>query len=64
MPCATLSLAECAEMVGVSTRLLYKLIERGEGPPLIRLGRRIIIRRESAEQWLSAREDRPAPLNP
>jgi excisionase family DNA binding protein len=62
MPCATLSLAEFAEMIGVSKRLVYKLVERDDGPPLIRLGRRVLIRREAAEQWLVAREARSAPL--
>ena len=62
MPCATLSLAEFAEMVGVSKRLVYKLVKSNDAPPLMRVGRRVLIRREAAEQWLAAREGRHAPL--
>ncbi len=56
MSCATLSLSEFAQMVGVSKRLIYKLVEQGDAPPLIRIGRRVLIRREAAERWLAERE--------
>ena len=56
---ATVSLSEFADMLGVSKRLVYKLIERDDAPPLIRIGRRVLIRREAAEQWLSERETQP-----
>jgi excisionase family DNA binding protein len=57
----TLTLAEFAEMVGISRRFVYSLIERGEAPPLIRIGNRVFIRREAAERWLAARETPHAP---
>jgi excisionase family DNA binding protein len=57
----TLTLAEFAEMVGISRRFVYSLIERGEAPPLIRIGNRVFIRREAAERWLAARETHHAP---
>ena len=57
----TLSLSEFADMLGVSKRLVYKLIEQHDAPPLIRVGRRVLIRREAAERWLTEREGQHAP---
>jgi predicted DNA-binding transcriptional regulator AlpA len=42
--------------IGISIRTFYVLQERNEGPPLTRIGRRVLIRRESGEQWLRDRE--------
>ena len=53
---ATVSLSEFADMLGVSKRLVYKLIDRDDAPPLIRIGRRVLIRRDAAERWLIERE--------
>src|SRR4051812_34892347 len=53
---STISLSEFADMLGVSKRLIYKLIDRNEAPPLIRVGRRVLIRREAAERWIIDRE--------
>jgi excisionase family DNA binding protein len=50
----TISLTEFADMLGVSKRLIYKLIDRNEIPPLIR--------REAAERWLAEREGQRAPV--
>jgi excisionase family DNA binding protein len=57
----TVSLSEFADMLGVSKRLVYKLIDRDDAPPLIRIGRRVLIRREAAERWLIDREGQRAP---
>jgi excisionase family DNA binding protein len=43
-------------MLGISKRLVYKLIKRDDAPSLIRIGRRVLIRREAAERWLAERE--------
>jgi len=51
----TISLSEFADMLGV-----YKLIAQHDAPPLIRIGRRVLIRREAAERWLTEREGRHA----
>ena len=51
-----LSIAAAAAIIGVSKRHLEKIIARGEGPPVIRLGRRAIIRRSSLGRWLDERE--------
>ena len=58
----TVTLSEFADMLGVSKRLVYKLIDRNEAPPLIRIGRRVLIRREAAERWLTERESQHAPV--
>jgi len=42
--------------VGISVRTFYALVGRGEGPPIIKIGRRTVIRREAADQWLKDRE--------
>jgi excisionase family DNA binding protein len=51
-----LTIAAAAAIIGVSKRHLEKIIARGEGPPVVRLGRRAIIRRISLERWLDERE--------
>ena len=51
-----LTLAEAADVLRVSLRHLYSLMAKGEGPPVIRLGRCRIIRREALDQWLVERE--------
>ena len=49
----------CAR-VRISRRTFYTLLERGEAPPIIRIGRRRLIRRATAEAWLRAREQTAA----
>jgi excisionase family DNA binding protein len=50
------SIAEFCRSIGISRRSLYGLLDRGEGPPTIRIGRRRVIRREAADAWLRSRE--------
>ncbi len=51
-----LTLAEAADALRVSPRHLQTLFRRGDGPPVIRLGRRRVIRREALDRWLAKRE--------
>ncbi|WP_393958821.1 helix-turn-helix domain-containing protein [Methylorubrum sp. POS3] len=51
-----LTLAEAAEATRISRRHLQALLQLDEGPPVIRLGRRLIIRREALQAWLVSRE--------
>jgi excisionase family DNA binding protein len=51
-----LTIAAAAAIIGVSKRHLEKIIARDEGPPVIKLGRRSIIRRETVSRWLAERE--------
>jgi len=54
------SVPEFCRRVSISPRLFYVLQERGEGVPVTRIGRRVVIRHEAAEAWLQQREDAAA----
>lgn len=47
---------EFCKVVGISARTFYTLREKRKAPPIIRLGRRTLIRVEAAQQWLKKRE--------
>jgi excisionase family DNA binding protein len=51
-----LTIGEVAAAIRISRRHLHKLMQNGSGPPVIRLGRRKIIRREALRQWLVEQE--------
>jgi excisionase family DNA binding protein len=53
-----LTISEAAAAIRISRRHLQNLLRQGEGPPVIQLGRRRIIRREALSHWLQAREGR------
>lgn len=57
----SLSVREFCHSVGISQRTFWNLRERGEGPPIVRVGRRVLIRIEAAETWLKTLEGRPDP---
>jgi excisionase family DNA binding protein len=50
-----LTLPELARWLRVSERHVQRLLETGDGPPSIRLGRRIIFNRLAVQQWLETR---------
>ena len=51
---------ETAARDAMSLRHLQRLIAKGEGPPIIRLGeRRIAIAEEDNDQWLASRRRLP-----
>ena len=58
MPQASLvfSTKEFCEEARISVRHLYSLLAKGEGPRVIRLGRRVLIARDTATRWLMDRE--------
>lgn len=47
----TLSVAEAAQVVGVSTRYMYDLVKT-EGFPTIRVGKRLLVSAKGLERWL------------
>jgi predicted DNA-binding transcriptional regulator AlpA len=49
------TLPELALWLRVSERHVQRLLETGDGPPSIRLGRRIIFHRVAVQRWLDAR---------
>lgn len=54
----TLGVADFCRSVGICKRTYYTLKSRGEGPPEVRIGRRVVIRREAVDTWLREREGR------
>jgi predicted DNA-binding transcriptional regulator AlpA len=42
---------------GISRALLYKLLQAGNGPKIIKVGRRTLITNEAAEEWRRSREN-------
>jgi excisionase family DNA binding protein len=51
-----ITISEAADAIRVSRRHLQTLLKKGDGPPVVRLGRRMIIRSEALRQWLAERE--------
>ena len=51
-----LTIKQFCKDVGIAVRTFYVLRTRGEAPPVVRIGRRVVIRRAAAEAWLAARE--------
>ena len=46
------SVREFCKMVGISPRTFYTLRKRGAAPPLLRIGRRTLIRAAAIDLWL------------
>lgn len=55
-PALAMSVGQFCEAVGVCKRTYYNLVDRGEAPPVVRVGRRVLIRPEAARAWLADRE--------
>jgi excisionase family DNA binding protein len=55
-----LSMNDAAEILAISRRHLAFLIARGDGPPIVRLGGRVLIRPDSLAAWLDQREQQAA----
>lgn len=51
-----LSLNEAAKAAGISRKTLSRRIKDGSGPAIIRIGRRVVIRQSSFDQWLQSLE--------
>jgi len=51
-----LRVPQVAQILGVSRRVCYDLMNRGLLPGVLRAGRRIYIRRRVLERWLSGRD--------
>jgi predicted DNA-binding transcriptional regulator AlpA len=44
------------QAVGISERTFWSMKQAGTAPPVVRIGRRVLVRRAAAEQWLRDRE--------
>lgn len=47
------SVAEFAEVLGISRGLAYQLVKSPEGPQVARVGSRILIPKKALENWLN-----------
>lgn len=47
----TISVAEAADVVGISVRYMYDLVKT-EGFPTIQVGRRLLVSAKGLERWL------------
>lgn len=48
-----MSTRELAAMIGLGEITLQQMRHRGEGPPFVKLGRRVIYRRADVDAWLA-----------
>ena len=51
-----MNVPEFCKAVGISKRTFWNLAKRGEAPPVVRIGRRVVIRLEAADDWLRGLE--------
>ncbi|MGF9964260.1 helix-turn-helix domain-containing protein [Bacillus rhizoplanae] len=51
----TLNVQEIANYIGVSRDLIYKMVRMNE-IPFIRVGKRLLFRKESIDKWLLSQE--------
>jgi excisionase family DNA binding protein len=49
---ALLTREEAAALIRVEPRTLDRAIARGEGPPILRIGKRVLIRRSDFDAWI------------
>lgn len=52
-----LTLEHAAAMAGVSLRTLYRRIAAGEGPAVVRRGKRAYVSETAAREWLAQRAE-------
>jgi predicted DNA-binding transcriptional regulator AlpA len=50
---------ECARWLGISPRTLARLEVQRVGPPRIKVGKKVLYRREAVLQWLASKETAP-----
>ena len=55
------AVADVADLLRTSPKAIYAMVERGQIPGVIRIGRRLLFRRESLLQWLSEKSGTPSP---
>jgi excisionase family DNA binding protein len=55
------TVADVARLLRTSHKATYAMVERGQIPGVIRVGRRLLFRRESLLQWLSEKSGTPSP---
>lgn len=48
-----LKVPEAATLLNISRSMLYALLARGEGPPVVRLGRSVRVDRGALQAWIA-----------
>jgi hypothetical protein len=51
------SVDQFCRFVGISRTLFYAVQRQGNGPALTRIGRRVLIAKDTANEWLKGREE-------
>jgi len=54
------TVAEAAQVLGVSRSHLYRVAKRGQGPPRLELGSRILFPKAALHRWLEENAATPA----
>jgi len=54
-----LTRTEAAELLRVSPRTLDRLTKDGVGPPVTKVGARVLYKREELDRWATGQQDRP-----
>lgn len=45
------SIDQVCKMLGICRASFYKLLKRGEAPPIMKIGRKVLISEDSFNQW-------------
>jgi len=59
-PGEAFSIPTFCKLYGISRALFYKLKKNGNGPQTFHVGRRVLISRQAAKEWLAEMEGRAA----
>jgi predicted DNA-binding transcriptional regulator AlpA len=63
MPPDLLTTDELADWLRTTPAGIHSLRYRSEGPPAVRVGRRLLFARADVEAWLESRKENGAPAN-
>jgi excisionase family DNA binding protein len=54
-----LTIPQVAKSLGISRAMVYSLIAKREGPPVVRLGRSVRVSAASLDKWIEEQEQAP-----
>lgn len=55
------AVADVADLLRTSRKAIYAMVERGQIPGVLRIGRRLLFRRDALLGWLSEKSGTPSP---
>jgi excisionase family DNA binding protein len=53
--------SDVATLLRTSKKAVYAMIERGQLPGVVRIGRRVLVRQDSLVDWLGQKSQTPSP---